>query len=302
MKKISLLFSIWIVLSMAVTAQAEVITLPDPNIYLGSPGEYLASRHNDFYAYSNALNDLVHDAYGFDWPDKINNNDMKEAIILYTGGNTKNLNLTSLNLTFPDALLAPAGTQNQTFPTPPSTLTTWGGTTVTVDKLVSYLHTFDENNNTPVFFLDLNEPGTTNEDDPTHIIRDLDIHGYVTVFSDSGIAAQWYLDNGTINDWVTAQGQLVIPGVTLGLNTGASTVDFLAYAPDMDLSEYLNPTGNGTQYYFKTDFWMRNLDNGYDQIGIIGNVVPGRNAVPEPTSISLLGIGLLSLAALRRKK
>jgi len=316
MKKIFLTV-ISIALLGASNALAQTPTLPDPNLEV-IPGETIATQYDDFFAYAVDLNDKVFPDDGW---DKVKAGTGGLDLLLYTGAGTNNRNQNAGAgdaFDFEDPMSAPAG--NATFVSG-----TWGigdqdNGPVTVDNLYDYLtSTFGPDVSIPVFYLDMNQEGG----DP-----DLFISAKVSIVDPNTFAeiAYWGFDssnNGlytapTAADlanpaldptkWVYAPGNLDIgdPGTgdfpIIDENRGSGKPDFIAFAPDMDLSNYL-----GQGYLFRADFYLSDLNNGFEELFLTGrfgaqcteNCNP---TVPEPTSMLLLGSGLVGMVGLRKKK
>jgi hypothetical protein len=211
-----------------------------------------------------------------------------------------------------------------------------GGTT-TVGNLLTYLNTLIPNASVPVLYADYNQTGNADS---------LWLSGMVQIWdsTQTTMKAEWNLDAingsglninapafnfGTINfygttaactaagpyDPVTGTG---CAGVTtngdaytkLNHNKGSGKPDFFAYAPDMDLSQFLGsdlfvvtfnlgciPGGAGP--LGGTGSLGCNT-NGGEEFGIVGAVTT-TSQVPEPGALALLGVGLLGLAYSRRR-
>ncbi len=288
-----------LMLCMTYKAYATNITLPDPTISLGGT-ETLASQYDDFWGYSVPLTDtyLGNKTYF--------NYDTKDDVLVYTGGSTKNINKNIIpGLTLEDPLAAPSGVNDNTFSG------IWGkglnpNGPVLVDSVLAYMRYYDSSASIPIIAFDMNEPKNVNEEN-------LFLNGLVSIYDPQTqtVKASWAFDgiNNGIDDthatfdqdsYIKALGTLTLNGINFEHNNGTGHLDFMAYAPTMDLTQY---TGKG--YYFLADFRLSDVQNGAEQLFISGGISaykqPPTNTIPEPATLSLFGFGLLGLLKFRRK-
>lgn len=192
---------------------------------------------------------------------------------LYTGaGGANNVNVTNngSTFTFEDPMDTPGGGE-QTF------AGIWGlgnnpNGPVLLDDVLAYLHTFDPNNNTPVFNFYMNQVGSAGG-------GSLDISGQVTIWNPvlgGSVVQSWAFDNLSNNIYnpdfpVTAPGTLVIPGlpVTFNNNLDSGKADYVAYAPTMSLADWA-----GKGYLLLLDFRLAGLTNGFEELYLTGSFVP----------------------------
>lgn len=303
MKEIKKIINLGIVISFififAGTVSAITI-LPDPLTPIpGAPsGETVAFWHDDFWAYSAKLNTVL--GYeGFDIPTGTGGLD----VLIYTGANgAKNVDVGIPPIyTFQNPMDAPGGNAT-TFEGE------WGNGgankrgPVLVDNLLNYFHTtFGPDISIPVFDFDMNQTGAG---------PDLWVGGEVYIWDpvNNSKVESWFLDNidNDIFDsanLVKADGVLyiptpfdpTIPDYVINHNTGSGKLDYIAYAPAMDLDLYY---GNG--YWFVADFHMTGLNNGPEELFITGQFAPP--PIPEPSTMILLGSGFIGLAVFGRKR
>jgi PEP-CTERM motif len=177
---------------------------------------------------------------------------------------------------------------------------------VTVQQVLDYLHAFDPNRNIPVFYLDLNQPGSA---------ASLLISARVCI-EDDGTGAEKYCWNLDASDPLTG-GDGVFQEIEKALafgdfsfvgdsgtvysgsnNTGSGKADFIAFAPTMDLMSGLGTTWDGNDH-FVVQFHFDGMAGGFEEIFLTG--LASQQQAPEPGSLSLLALALLGLVAVSRR-
>jgi len=211
------------------------------------------------------------------------------------------------------------------------------GTTSTVGEMLAALQSMNPDWTIPLIYADYNQTGGGDSLFMSAQVRIIDP-------SDGSIEGFWQLDSLTNNAWdqdhptynfgditftdaatcaaigawdpLTGEGcaGITASGLTYtgSHNLGSGKADFMAYAPDMDLSQYnpnylwvvtVNlgcnpqgiPVGLPNPDYDPTDpksdeFTTQGCNtNGFEEFGFIGGVGPTQ--VPEPHSLALLGLG-----------
>lgn len=214
-----------------------------------------------------------------------------------------------------------------------------GGVT-TVGNLLVYLNSLVPDATIPVLYADYNQTGSEDS---------LWFSAMVQIFDSTGtqMKAQWNLDSLTgnglnIDDPTLNYGQISFYGTqaqcdaagpynpvsnpdgcagvtangdtySVDHNRGSGSPDFLAYAPTMDLGQFLS-----------TDLFVVTMNvgciaggpgaldgarlgcntNGGEEFGIVGAVgrIPPPPELPLPGSLALLGVGLLGAAGILRRR
>lgn len=314
----------------------DTYEIPDPETPLMDPSGTIflgkiSSEHDDFVSYSAILLDkLGYD--GFDIPVGTGGLDL----LLATGANPLQNDEVqggdgnnSTFFEFPPAIETPNANQANTLSG------SWGNSVVTttgnngngqsktygyasVDKILDFLHTYDPDINIPVFSFDMNE-------EKNSLNEDLYIAGLVSIWDMTDpnspvFKTKWAFDNGTDIDeydwnvsstnpdpygnydgWVLSSGHIVIgdpsdPFYDIENNRGGGDLDFVAYAPEMDLRPYDDP-----KYMMLVDLRMKDLEAGFEEVFITGRYYTETTTVPEPATMLLFSAGLAG-AFLKRKK
>jgi hypothetical protein len=169
-------------------------------------------------------------------------------------------------------------------------------------------YAFGISNVIPVFTFDLNQEGKQG---------DMLVTAYVQIWDpiNNSQVALWSFDNSTQSgngvydpdQWIYVPEKLTVladlnnDGVYetyyADNNKGSGKMDFLVYNPLLNLNDYYD---NG--YIFNAYFTFTGLNDGFEEIFLTGKYAQPTNPIPEPSTMLLLGAGLLGLAAAGRRK
>jgi hypothetical protein len=277
-------------------------------------GTYIASYHDEFLSYSiEALeviqreSNLLPEATYGEWDKLVSGSGTLDIGVLIKASGQGVLNNPD---PFPDA--ASSNTSDQIY------VRTWGGDggvdtndpgadpndpVLTVAEVVDWLAP----ESIPVFYFDLADP----QNDP---VADMYFSGqiYVTDASGTTVLDVWALDNqfdGAYQADVLVLAPknvpVYIPGsgcddgfgidwCVISNSRGSGSPEFVAYAPDMNLSPYA-VDGN----LFWGNFKISSTSAADEEIYLTKRI--GTTQVPEPGVLGLLGLGLLGLGLARRR-
>ena len=268
-------------------ANAAIIELPDVDeTYDGIP---VAIQYNDFYSYSGSLLNQ----WGF----------LSQAN--YTGQGTGTLDLIvgtgaggqnnqgigpDGSYNFEDPMPFPGGGANDF--TGNWGLGTQANGPVLVDNLLAYLDAINPGATIPTFIFDHNQTGGN---------PDLFVQAEVFIYDPvtGERVARWIFDDGNGGP-VLSPGDVQVVG-ELGevyeadANKGSGKLDYIVFAPTMDLGLF-----SGAGYLFGIDFFMDDLNNGFEELYLSGRFSTTATEVPLPGPVWLIGLGLVMLGAFRR--
>jgi hypothetical protein len=286
-----------------------VLFLASPSwasIWLPDPVFPNAIQYDEYYSYSTSILKQLYPAYSI-YPS--NQGSLKDELKIWWGDSESAAKAAGDNLNirggydFPDPLAFPNDGSTTEFNTDLSI--SW---VVSVDLLYDFLQSEFEGSNIPVFAFDVNQQGNQ----PNMLGN-----GYVTIVDGLGAVVPYAADAFGIAEWAFDdlnngqfdEAELVeVPntktvdfmGETYSFDTtGTNNVDFLVYAPTMDLSQFI-----GQGLFFTATFQYQLLSNGFEDFFILGyrsDSPPPPPVVPEPATVALLGLGMVALAFTGRK-
>lgn len=270
-------------------ANAAIIELPDvDDTFDGIP---VALQYNDFYSYSGSLLNQ----WGF-----LSQNDFTGQgtgtldVIVGTGAGGQDNQGTGPggSFNFEDPMPFPGGSATDF-------TGVWGMGTqangpVMVDNLLAYLDAINPGATIPTFIFDHNQTGGAPD-----LWVQAEVYIYDPVSGDR--IARWIFDDGN-GDPVLSPGEVEVVGDSgevyeADANKGSGKLDYIVFAPTMDLSQF-----SGAGYLFGIDFFMDDLNNGFEELYLSGRFTTTTVQVPLPGSLWLLGIGLVVLIAFRRQR
>lgn len=343
-RNVAIIAGLLLTLGTIFSGSAQAVTvLPDPTTIVD--GLPIVRQFDDFLSYSAKL--LIEWDNLFDVPWNGDDFDIATGtgtldVILMTPthapGDNDPVTAGGMDFAFQDSLISSTGSMEPTFsgtwgyfePSAPNPNVIEGP--VLVDDLLLYLQkAFGPDATIPVFTFDMNETGSSPDILMTAKVQIIDPGADEDDPSDDTVIAEWSLDdiiNGIYDasNPITVEGEICVDGLTADFcvdnNIGSGKMDFLVFAPTMDLSLY-----DGMGYWFvgmlemgsteevcvaqehgpdKCSLVPGALDNGGEELFISGGFTafhpPEEPVIPEPTTLLMLGSALgLTLSRRFRK-
>ncbi|UTF50686.1 PEP-CTERM sorting domain-containing protein [Desulfomicrobium sp. ZS1] len=275
------------------------------SIWLPEPVFPNAIPYDEYYSYSTSILKQLYPGYSV-YPS--NQGSLKDELKIWWGDSESAEKAAGDNLEirggydFPDPLSFPNSGSTTEFNT--DLLITWK---VSVDLLYDFLQSEFENSNIPVFAFDINQIGGQPNMLGNGYVAIVDEFDDVAPYeSDDFGLAEWAFDS-SINGEFDEEALVEVPntrtvefmGVEYSFDTtGTNNVDFLVYAPTMDLAQFIDQG-----LFFTATFQYQLLSDGFEDFFILGyrSDNPPPPPVPEPATVALLGLGMVALAFTSRK-
>jgi hypothetical protein len=286
-----------------------VLLLASPSwasIWLPEPVFPNAMPYDEYYSYSTSILQQLYPGGFSDYPS--NQGSLKDELKIWWGDSESATKAAGDNLNirggydFPDPLSFPNSGSTTEFNT--EFLVTWK---VSVDLLYDFLQSEFEKSNIPVFAFDINQIGNQpNMLGNGYVAIVNEFEAVVPYAPDAFGLAEWAFDSSP-NGEFDEEALVEVPntrtvefmGVEYSFDTtGTNDVDFLVYAPTMDLSQFIDQG-----LFFTLTFQYQLLSDGFEDFFILGyrSDNPPPPPVPEPATVALLGLGMAALAFTSRK-
>ncbi|ACU90314.1 PEP-CTERM sorting domain-containing protein [Desulfomicrobium baculatum] len=293
--------------SLCTTVLVFLLASPSwASIWLPEPVFPNAMPYDEYYSYSTSILQQLYPGGFSDYPS--NQGSLKDELKIWWGDSESADKAAGDNLDirggydFPDPLSFPNAGSTTEFNT--DLLITWE---VSVDLLYDFLQSEFENSNIPVFAFDINQIGNQPNMLGNGYVAIVDELGAVVPYAPDAFGlAEWAFDSSP-NGEFDEEALVEVPntrtvefmGVEYSFDTtGTNDVDFLVYAPTMDLSQFI-----GQGLFFTATFQYQLLSDGFEDFFILGyrSENPPPPPVPEPATVALLGLGMAALAFTGRK-
>lgn len=324
-----LMFAVFLFVLLGVKSTSIALEFPDPLSYIEVDGNMVPAtvQFGDFYSYSLPLLEYVS---GLDYTIASSPGKLKDFLVIGTGAvghlDNNSKHFSELNMDNPYETSGPnsasfsTGTSDDPGGAGQFTGDTGGTWDIELDSLTAFLggsdllFFFNNNQQASNVTLDawaqialvdttIDNPMDTLYFDFTNIHKSLIdpwLEDGVYDYDSSGPADNNYPSG---DDYVTSGDPLQIGNSTLDHNLGSDAAAYAIFSPELnDLLSFITAGYDVMQI----DIRLTGLNNGYEQIFIMGghnvNGTIPPEPIPEPSTMLLLGVGLIGLGAFARKK